>query len=118
MCCLPNKIQETLSGRERLPFAGSAVTLPPNRAYSFDCTRLSLYVCLEKGFVRKFAFVQQMMAPSTENQRLSEACGHHPLPEFLFVGDLFHPPNMMHLKWPLPGFAIFTLACIQSSNEF
>src|SRR6266566_2565352 len=54
-----------VSGRERLPFAGSAVTLPPNRAYSFDCTRLSLYVCLEKRFVRKFAFVQQMVAPPT-----------------------------------------------------
>src|SRR5712692_11255118 len=50
-----------LSGRERLPFAGSAVTLPPNRAYSFDCTRLSLYLCLEKRFVREFAFMQQMV---------------------------------------------------------
>src|SRR2546423_5029022 len=34
---------------------------PPNRAYSFNCTRLSLYVCLEKCFVGEFAFVQQMM---------------------------------------------------------
>jgi len=73
---------------------------------------------LEKGFVREFAFMQQVMAPPTENQRLSIACCHHPLPQFFLVGDIFHPPNMMHLKRPLPGFAIFTLARIQSSKEF
>src|SRR5438876_5895728 len=99
-----SKCLSITSGRERLPFAGSAVTPPPNRAYSFDCTRLSLYVCLEKGFVREFTFMQQVMAPPTENQRLSIACCHHPLPQFFLVGDLFHPSNMMHLNWPLPGF--------------
>ena len=62
--------------------------------------------------------MQQMVALPTENERLSVACYHHPLPEFLLLSNVFHPPNMMHLKGSLFGFTVFTLARIQSSDEF
>ncbi len=64
------------------------------------------------------AIMQQVVAPPTENERLSVAGCHHPLPQFLLVGHVFHPPYVMHLKWSLFGFTVFALAPIQSSDEF
>ena len=107
-----------LSGRERLSLAGSPVTLAMNRAYSFDCTRLSLYLCLQKCLIREFACVEQMVAILTQDQCFPVTSGHHPLPELLSLCDIFHLTNVMDLKWPLPAFAIFALTRIQSSKQF
>src|SRR5260221_14295728 len=40
------------SSRERLPLAGSPVTLSPNRTYEFPGIRLSLYVSLKMFSIR------------------------------------------------------------------
>jgi len=62
--------------------------------------------------------MEQMMAPPTQDQRFPGAGCHHLLPEFLLLGDIFHPPNMVNLKRSLPRFTVFALARIQSSHEF
>jgi len=62
--------------------------------------------------------MEQMVTASTQDQCFPVAGCHHPLPEFFGLCDIFHPANVMDLKWPLPAFAIFALTRIQSSKQF
>ena len=55
---------------------GSSVTPSQNRAYSFDRTRLALYVFLDGIFVWKCSSMQLAVALGTENECFSAPCRH------------------------------------------
>ena len=62
--------------------------------------------------------MQQVVTGSTENECFSPSGDHHPLPEGLTRFNVFKFPHMMDLKRPLCRFTVFTLAAIESANEF
>jgi len=91
---------------------------PQNRACTFRCTRLALYVLLEILFVRERACMKLMMAATTENQCFPVAGCHHALPERLSFCYIFQLSYMMHLKRTFRRFTVLTLLSVQSFRDF
>lgn len=99
------------------PVSGSPVTLPPNRAYSFYRTRLSLYLFPGVFNIREFTRVKQVVALKTEYQCLSVSSSHHLLPELFSSCDILHASDMVNLKWSLLRPAIFSLVGVEPSYQ-
>ncbi len=62
--------------------------------------------------------MELMVTVLAEDECLSVASGHHLLPLSFSFGDIFQLPNVMHLKWSLPGFTVFTLSPVQPFDDF
>src|SRR6266487_2841178 len=95
------------------PVQGSSVTRPQNRACTFQCTRLALYVFLEMLFVRECACMKLVMAATAKNECLPVTSRHHTLPERLSFCYIFQFSHVMHLKRPFRRFTVLALLPVE-----
>ncbi len=106
------------SSRERLPLAGSPVTLSPNRTYEFPGIRLSLYVSLKMFSIRERTSVELLVTGLTEDECFPVSSRHQLLPSLLSVSYILEFANVMDFKCPFACSAIFASLSIQASDEF
>src|SRR6266699_3883929 len=100
------------------PVQGSSVTRPQNRACTFQCTRLALYVFLEMLFVRECACMKLVMAATAKNECLPVTSRHHTLPERLSFCYIFQFSHVMHLKRPFRRFTVLALLPVEPFDDF
>lgn len=62
--------------------------------------------------------MEQVVTVTAQDQRFPVPGCHYLLPEPFPMRDIFHFPNVMHLKWARGCLAIFAFVRIQSSDEF